>query len=79
MNKETIVRFKKYYSKHLKSFDCDKCTDCPLNDGLKVGMHCGDYFQAIFGVKNIESCSYRKYLSKKMLEQYLKKEYKNKI
>lgn len=64
-----IERFKKYYSKHLKTFSYNKCSICPLNDGLAFGMPCDLYFSAIFEIEGVVTCDARREMCRKLLKE----------
>ena len=70
-----IERFKKYYSKHLESFSYNKCSVCPLNEGLVFGMPCDLYFSAIFETGGVRTCNTRREMCRKLL----KEEYVNRV
>lgn len=73
MNKEElqkrIERFKKYYSKHLETFSYNKCSVCPLNEGLAFRMHCDTYFSAIFEIEGAVTCDDRREMCRKLLKE----------
>lgn len=64
-----IERFKKYYSKHLESFSYNKCSVCPLNEGLAFGMPCDLYFSAIFEIEGVVTCDARREMCRKLLKE----------
>ena len=64
-----IERFKKYYSKHLESFSYNKCSVCPLNEGLVFGMPCDLYFSAIFEIEGVATCDARREMCRKLLKE----------
>ena len=64
-----IERFKKYYSKHLECFSSNKCSKCPLNEGVAFGMFCDLYFSAIFEVGGVVTCGNRREMCKKLLKE----------
>ena len=64
-----IERFKKYYSKHLECFSSNKCSTCPLNEGLDFGMFCDLYFSAIFEVGGVVTCGSRREMCRKLLKE----------
>ena len=69
-----IERFKKYYSKHLECFSSNKCSTCPLNEGLDFGMFCDLYFSTIFEVGGVVTCDARIEMCKKLLKEEKEKE-----
>lgn len=64
-----IEKFKKYYSKHLETFLYNKCSICPLNEGLAFGMPCDLYFSAIFEVGGVVTCDARREMCRKLLKE----------
>ena len=64
-----IERFKKYYSKHLECFLSNKCSTCPLNEGLDFGMFCDLYFSAIFETGGVVTCNTRREMCRKLLKE----------
>ena len=64
-----IERFKKYYSKHLECFLSNKCSTCPLNEGLNFGMFCDLYFSAIFETGGVVTCNTRREMCRKLLKE----------
>ena len=64
-----IERFKKYYSKHLECFSSNKCSTCPLNEGLDFGMFCDLYFSAIFEKTGVVTCGSRREMCRKLLKE----------
>ena len=70
-----IERFKKYYSKHLECFSSNKCSTCPLNEGLDFGLFCDLYFSTIFKVGGVRSYNARREMCRKLL----KEEYANRV
>ena len=64
-----IERFKKYYSKHLECFSSNKCSTCPLNEGLDFGMFCDLYFSTIFEVGGVVTCDARIEMCNKLLKE----------
>ena len=64
-----IERFKKYYSKHLECFSSNKCSTCPLNEGLDFGMFCDLYFSTIFETGGVRTCDARREMCRKLLKE----------
>lgn len=64
-----IEKFKKHYSKHLETFLYNKCSICPLNEGLAFGMPCDLYFSAIFEVGGVVTCDARREMCRKLLKE----------
>ena len=64
-----IEKFKKYYSKHLKCFSYNKCSECPLNEGVAFGMSCDLYFSAIFETRGVITCGARREMCRKLLKE----------
>lgn len=82
MKKEAVIKFKKYYSKHLELFVSPHilCDDCPLDAGTEFGLSCENFIFELFGVRLEKHicCDSKLYISKKCLQKYAR-ECTNKI